>query len=220
MARSRGIDWILDDVEILSRDHPKSFFIPSAERRRSLRPDDVVKLVFRVTGDRTEDPSGERMWVTDIRVTEAGRYVGVLMNSPTAIGDLHQRDEVEFGPEHVAAVTDPEAVPDYIRAFASRRLIEDEALLPRYVYHDPSELERAPNSDGDRSSGWCLMVGDETDEEVSDARNLLLPSLGWLVERYPAFGALVRSSPGGREYGWDDEQACYVDLGPYQGSEA
>src|SRR5262249_26917084 len=101
----------------------------------------------------------------------------------------------------------------------SRRLIEDETLLPRYVFHDPADLERPPNANGYRASGWCLQVGDETEDELSNSDNLLLPPLGWLAERDPAFGELIKNSPSGREYAWDDDEARYVDLGPYVGSD-
>ena len=215
MARAGGRDWTLDNAEVLNREHPRSFFIPTAERRRSLRPDDWIRLVFLVHDREPGAPSGERMWLTDIRPAEGGRYVGVLTNSPTTIKDLARGDEIEFGPEHVIAVQDPDAVPLSMRAFASRRLIEDDTLVPRYVFHDPTEMDRPPNREGYRASGWCLLVGDETEDEVSDPANLLVPSFGWLMERYPAFGDLVRCSPGGREYAWDDDRAQYIDLGPY-----
>jgi len=215
VARSSGSDWTLDNAETLSREHPRSFFIPASERRHALRPDDWVRLVFLVHGGDPDGPSGERMWLTDIRTTGSGGYVGLLTNAPAVIQDLVQGDEVEFGPEHVIAIQDPEAFPDALRAFASRRLIEDDTLVPCYVYHDLSDLERPPRRDGSRASGWSLLVGDETEAELGDPASVLVPSLGWLTERYPGFGELVRSSPGGRRYEWNDERGEYIDLGPY-----
>jgi hypothetical protein len=215
MARSYGRDWRLDDAERLSREHPHSFFIPSLERRSSLRPDDWVRLVFLVEAADGAGLHAERMWLTDIRSTDGGRYVGVLTNSPDVIRDLAQGDEIEFGPEHVIATLEPDAIPDSLRAFANRRLIRDDDLVPRFIYHDPSQLDFEPHDDGSRPSGWVLMVGDETEDELHDRANIVAPSLGWLAERYPAFGVLVLSSPGGREYHWDDETSSYVDTGPY-----
>jgi hypothetical protein len=216
MARSTGRDWSLDNAEVLHDMHPHSFFIPSADRRHNLRPDDEVRLVFLVWGKRSPgSPSGERMWLTDINRIDDGRYVGTLTNQPAFIKDLGQGDEIEFGPEHVIAILDPDAIPDDIKAFAARRLIEDDTLVPWYVYHDPSEAQR-PASHGRRSSGWCLLVGDETEELLADADQILLPSLGWLVERYPAFGEIVRTGVSGREYEWDPDAGRYMDIGPYQ----
>jgi hypothetical protein len=213
MARSNGSDWSLDNAETLHRQHPRSFFIPSEERRHDLRRDDEVRLVFLVHREESDLPSGERMWLDDIRRQPDGRYVGTLKNSPVAIQDLAAGDEVAFGPEHVIAVEDPDAIPDMLIAFAARRLIEDDSLVPRYVYHDPADLERGETRDGRRASGWNLMVGDETDEELNDPNALLMPSLGWLTERYPAFGQLVRTGRPGRQYEWVDDR--YLDIGAY-----
>ena len=213
MARSSGSDWSLDNAEKLHEQHPRSFFIPSAQRRQDLRPDDMVRLVFLVHGDEPDTVSGERMWLCDLRRHDDGRYVGTLTNTPVAIQDLAAGDEVAFGPEHVIAVEDPGAIPDRLIAFAARRLVEDDALVPRYVYHDPADLERGETRDGRRASGWNLMVGDETDEELNDPASLLMPSLGWLAERYPAFGELVRTGQPGRQYEWVDDR--YLDVGEY-----
>jgi hypothetical protein len=86
------------------------------------------------------------------------------------------------------------------RAFATRRLIEDDSLEPAYVVHDPSEIERPPGDEGTRSSGWELHAPDETDEERSDPDAVLAPDLAWLIARYPAFGELVFS--GARDGWW------------------
>lgn len=216
MARRSGRDWTLDNAEVLHARHPKSFFIPSPERRRHLRSDDFVRLIFLVGGDKPEGPSGERMWLTNIRSQDGGRYIGTLTNQPVAIEDLAQGDEIEFGPENVIAVEDPDAIPDHLVAFAARRLIEDETLIPGYVYHDPADLNLRPSRSGRRASGWGLLVGDETDEQLSDSSQVLMPSLGWLAERYPSFGELVRSGVSGREFVWNAAEGRYVDVGPYR----
>jgi hypothetical protein len=215
MARSSGTDWSLDNAESLHQRHPRTFFIPTAERRHALRRDDMVRLIFLLRGSAPNGPAGERMWLTDIRSQDDGRYVGILTNTPTAIHDLAEGDEVEFGPEHVIAVEDPDAIPHALVAFAARRLVDDDNLNPGYVFHAPADMNHAPRRDGRRASGWCLLVGDETDEQVNDPNYILLPSLAWLAERYPDFGTLIRSAPPGREYEWNLDQRRYVDIGPY-----
>lgn len=203
MARSSGRDWALDNAELLDER------IPSGSRRRDLRREDFVRLSFVAL---REEPTTERMWLADISRQDGGRYVGVLTNRPAAIEDLAVGDEVEFGPEHVIAVYDVEAIPANLTAFAARRLVEDEALVPGYVYHDPSDLD-LPERDGQRASGWSLLVGDETDDDVNDPASVLTPSLAWLAERYPSFGTLVRSGVEGREYVWNAERERYVEMG-------
>jgi hypothetical protein len=215
MARSGGRDWTLDNAETLHAQHPRSFFIPSAERRRELRSDDFVQLIFLVLGDKPGAPGGERMWLTNISRLDQGRYIGTLTNKPAAIQDLAIGEEIEFGPEHVISVQDLDAIPRHWVAFAARRLVQDETLVPRYVYQDPADLNRPPTRDGRRASGWGLLVGDETEDQLNDASQVVTPSLGWLAERYPAFGALVGSGAQGREFVWSDEDQRYVDLGPY-----
>jgi hypothetical protein len=59
MARGSGRDWWLDNAESLHRQHPRSFFIPTAERRHALRQDDMVRLIFRVHGGAPGGPAGE-----------------------------------------------------------------------------------------------------------------------------------------------------------------
>jgi hypothetical protein len=102
----------------------------------------------------------------------------------------------------------------YLIAFASRRLVEDESLTPGYVYHDPEDATLPAAPDGRRASGWNLLVGDETDEQLADAGELLMPDLEWLVERYPAFGKLVGAGSEGRQFEWDADAGRYTDVGP------
>jgi len=98
-------------------------------------------------------------------------------------------------------------------AFASRRLVEDASLTPGYVYHDPEDATLPPGPEGRRASGWNLLVGDETDEQLADAGELLMPELEWLVERYPAFGKLVAENVEGRQFEWDPDTGRYTDVG-------
>ncbi|MER7276038.1 hypothetical protein ABT369_16415 [Dactylosporangium sp. NPDC000244] len=106
---------------------------------------------------------------------------------------------------------------DNLIAFASRRLVEDESLTPGYVYHDPEDATLPPGPGGRTASGWNLLVGDETDEQLADAGELLMPELEWLVERYPAFGKIVAAGSEGRQFEWDADAGRYADVGPSTG---
>jgi hypothetical protein len=117
----RAMDpWTLADGEKLNREHPRSFFIPSRERRNRLVVGEDVKLAFETPDGRTE-----RKWVT-ITEAEPPRFSGILANIPTII-DLAVGARVEFEARHVIAIhEDPEALgyrPDE-QAAASRRVIE------------------------------------------------------------------------------------------------
>jgi integrase len=167
----------------------RSFFIPSREERESLDVGALVRLFFFLEEPAEDQPRAERMWLEVTHRTADG-YVGLLTNHPRAIRDLALGDAVAFGPEHVIAVNDPRwAAYQQLLAFVSRRLLEDDRLLPGYVCHDPSDEQRPPKSDGSRASGWQLLVGDETDAELDDVANCRTPNLAWIMERSQPSGS-------------------------------
>ncbi len=130
-------------------------------------------------------------------------------------GPARGAEQAEFS-EPPASSPDQPDIPANLRAFASRRLLEDDSLIPGYVYHDPTDEQIPPRENGDRASGWCLLVGDEDETELSDPANVMTPSLRFLAERYPSFGVLVTSGARGHEYEWVPGQEQYLDLGPSQ----
>jgi len=192
-GRSEGLDWYLGNAEDEHAANPRSFFIPALDERSNRKPGDLVRLLFYIRKPAPSGPRAERMWLEVTARDEAG-YVGLLTNRPTAIEDLSIGDEVAFRSEHVIAIQDPKWTPyGNLRAFANRRLIEDDSIEPGYVVHDPSDLNLKPTSNGERASGWQLLVGQETDDELNDPKHLIAPNLAWLMERYPAFADLVFS---------------------------
>jgi hypothetical protein len=208
-ARDPGLPrWRVVDGEVQAAANPRSFFIPSLERRTSLGADDLVKLVFEVVGG-DDEGAGERMWV---RVTDTapGGYVGTLENEPIVIDGLWPGARVEFEPRHVIGVWDDEPDPlEGLAAFASARLLEDDALEPGVVTFDPDhdghELE-----DGRTVTGWELFVGDETPAELDDPERIRIPSLAWLVQRYPELLELVDAHDGSETSWIRDETGTLV----------
>lgn len=195
-----GVGWYLGNAEEEHEAQPRSFFIPGRAQRESLAGGDIARLLFYLANPAPDQPRAERMWV-EVAETKSGRCMGTLMNQPTAIEHLAQGDTISFGPEHIIGLNDPRWAPFESRcAFVSRRLLEDDTLEPGLVVHDPSDEQLAPRSDGQRASGWQVLVGDETDEELSDPANVRVPNLAWLMERYPAFAELVFS--GATSGGW------------------
>jgi len=182
MATARAImmrmsqPWTLADGEKLNREHPRSFFIPSRERRARLVVGEHVKLGFKAPDDR-----GERMWV---RITKAAppRFWGVLINVPTII-DLAVGAQVAFEARHVIAIEeDPQAVgyqPDE-QAAVSRRVIERDQP-PRAVIWQ-------------QDVGWFyLFAGDESEPEVRDSATFMSQTLGSLSDRFPALEDVFRA---------------------------
>ena len=194
-------DWYLGNAEEQHAANPHGFFIPTAERRHALEPGELVRLQFRRPEWAEGEPSGERMYV-EIDRRDGGEYVANLTNQPVYIQDIKLGDEVRFGPEHVIEVDDPAWYP-YVgkKAITNQRLLDDDALQPGYVIHEPPDREE--------DSGWQLFAGDEEPGELDDAKNFLLPDVSWLMERYPKFAELVFSEPG--DGGWfrDPESGRY-----------
>jgi hypothetical protein len=208
-GRSEGLDWYLGNAEEEHAAKPRSFFIPSPEERSNRNPGDLVKLLFYIRNPPPGGPRAERMWLEVSARVEDG-YVGLLTNRPNAIKDLSGGDEVAFRSDHIIAVQDPKWAPyETLRAFANRRLVEDDSLEPGYVIHDPSDLNLKPNTHGERASGWQLMVGDEADGELENPDSALAPNLAWLMERYPAFAELVFSGASDGEWELDPTTGRY-----------
>lgn len=90
---------------------PDTFYMPPEQERRSLVPNDVVKLPFEIqVPDDPEfgDISGERMWVT-VTGNIGPYYIGTLNSIPACSDEqdnLKFDDEVIFLPEHVIQIYD------------------------------------------------------------------------------------------------------------------
>lgn len=96
-----AVTYVLDSGVELHRQSPETFQLPSARTRRSLKPGDLVKLVFRLTDGRRV--CVERMWVIVHKATEKG-YVGELNNDPYSTKKIQAGMIVEFTSDHVIAV--------------------------------------------------------------------------------------------------------------------
>lgn len=89
--------------------------------------------------------------------------------------------------------------------FVSRRS-QDQDVRPEYVYRE--------DPDNERDSGWRAMVGDETDDEINDAANVLLQDLGYLLDRWPELRPVFKTDPQNGEWVWDDDSSQYVPAPP------
>ena len=94
------VSYSLDNGEEIHREAPKTFRL-SREERETLKPGDLVKLIFRI--EFGEEAHVERMW---LRVTEAKPelYVGVLDNDPYCTDEIQSGMRVEFNAEHVIQI--------------------------------------------------------------------------------------------------------------------
>lgn len=91
----------LDNTESIHADHPQKFWIPSKEKRKSLKSGELVKLIFHMLEDDNFTAiSVERMWVeiTDVRPSF---YIGKLDNDPSGSKCLKHGQEVIFQAIHI-----------------------------------------------------------------------------------------------------------------------
>jgi len=94
---------------------------------------------------------------------------------------------------------------DLLAAFVSARLVDDEDAEVGAVAFDPDH-DGDELADGRTVTGWEVFAGDETEDELSDPERIRLPSLSWLVDRFPQLEP-VFAGHDGSEASWvaDDE---------------
>jgi len=96
---------------------------------------------------------------------------------------------------------------DALAVYASARLVDTGASVGALRF-DPDDVGRALG-DGRSVSGWSVFTGDETDEELTDADRVRLPSLAWVVRHDPAVALVTAGHDAGAGYwirGADDER--------------
>jgi hypothetical protein len=193
----------LGNAELRHQEHPRSFFIPSRAERESVAPGDLVRLMFELVDPADDEPRAERMWV---QVTEVrrGRYVGTLDNQPVALTSIGPGSQVEFGPEHIIALLDTWPLGELKACVSRRSHVED--VRPGFVCR--GEPLRPPDS------GWQVLVGDETEDELDDAENILFQPLGFVVDRWPELRVVFDAGEVGSEWIWDEAARAYVRLPP------
>ncbi len=79
--------------------------------------------------------------------------------------------------------------------FASGRLFTDDDATVGVATFDPDDAGRELG-DGRVLSGWSLLVGDETGEEVADPEHIRMPSLRVVLERHPEVAEVLDHNDG------------------------
>jgi len=165
-------DWWLADGEALHAEHPRSFFIPTRERREALQPGELIKLEFQYGPHADGEGEGhvERMWV---EVTGAGQ--GILRNGPFRLQGLELGDHVAYGLEHVISIDYSDAELGYAQ---SQRPIIDENVIRED--RAPDVVARAPGPDGD--DVWWMLLREGSSQPVEERINTLTDKFPELVE--------------------------------------
>ena len=85
-----------------------------------------------------------------------------------------------------------------LAVFASARLVDAGGTVGALRF-DPDDAGR-PLGDGRVVSGWSAFSGEETEEELTDAERMRLPSLAWVVESDPAVVMVTAGHDGTAGY--------------------
>lgn len=196
--------WRLVDADPLAREHKYTFCKPSRELIATVKPGEVVKLIFEFDSDDPDAPGAERMWVRVTRVEPGPKFVGALDNYPKYIKDLAYGDTIEFEPCHVVNTEHDDAdnlVEKYIaRCFVTSRVLYDGSRVGYLYREEPDKPE---------DSGWRILAGDESEEYMDDPSHAHYVSLGAVLSRDDSFIHLLES-PIGAEFERDPGTGEFV----------
>lgn len=173
----------LENVERTAEEHPETFFIPSAEERKSQRVGDSVRLHFRLKNPSDDEPEAERMWVTVSQEQSFLRpYKGLLQNSPVFIGDLKQGAEVTFKACHIAQTIIKKGDPRWLDCANLKALVSEMCFVQgecvRFLYRQVADRKE--------DSGWRMFTGHETEEYNDDPKNARIVEVGYMLDRDPS----------------------------------
>ncbi len=174
-------DWWLADAEELNARHPRSYFIPPADRRRALRPGELVRLEFTYGPHADRDGEGhiERMWVEVI-----GQAHGRLRNNPARLAALAIGDVVTFEPRHVTAI---DYTDDELGYAQDQCPVVDKAVIQED--RAPDVVVRAPGPYVAGLDEWWLLCRE-------GAIGPTIETAGLLTDRFPGLEEPLRAGDG------------------------
>lgn len=210
--------YTLDDPRIVQKEAPYTFFLPSQKEIESVRPDDLVKLIFRSQPEGLEF-GAERMWVIVKELTPDG-LIGTLDNDPTDLPQLKADAMIRFQSHHIISIIfnghsedeEPEQRSYWDRCMVDKCICEDKVPV-YYLYREEPDLGK----EGDKypDSGWRIR-GDYrniSDEEL-DARKAEYIALGAVLNADDSWLHLI-DAPAGSAFMRNFETGKYepCDLG-------
>lgn len=187
-------NWELIDVEESAKKYPGQFFIPSLKKRKSQSVGDMVQLHFRLNEVGEGLPRAERMWIEISEVSADGEdYFGFLTNQPKYIRGLNAGDLINFQAANIGQVIVKETDPDWIAcgeqvALVSRKCF-DQGMYARFIYCEEPDREE--------DSGWRILSGTESDEEMEDPNTIRMCNVYWLLDWDPTLFAIIKDGTPG-----------------------
>jgi hypothetical protein len=179
-------DWRLQDAEALHAEHPRSFFIPPAPRRRALAEGELVKLGFEYGphADRLDEGHIERMWVQVLERAGDGHLHGRLRNNPARLTELEIGDLVAFDASNVLTIDFSDEELGYAQ---DQWPVVDEAI----VRDDraPDLVVRAPGPYVDGEDEWWMLCRHDPAGPTTE-------SVGLMTDRFPGLEEPLRAGDG------------------------
>ena len=195
--------WSLDNAAEVQKEFPYTFYRPSDEVTDSLKPGDLIKLIFRFESDEPDAPAAERMWVIIEAINKDGTFIGKLDNDPFHIKDIKAGDEVRFSREHIIQyntiddldIEDTNDITKYLKkCFVSNHIMHDGYKVGRLYREEPED---------ENETGWTFMSDYETQEYVDDSKNLQYIAIAKVLNIDDCFINLL-DEPVGSIYVRDD----------------
>lgn len=129
--------WSLEDVTLIAKEAPYTFYLPSKSVINQLQVGSVVKLMFNCNVENEQGWSAERMWVIITEVND-GYYKGTLDNDPSYIPDIKYQDIVEFESKHIMQTDIEESESDIVekynpRCYVTSHVLKDGFLSANYI---------------------------------------------------------------------------------------
>ena len=178
--------WRLDDAQQLANDYPYTFHKPSPAVIAMLAQGNRVKLIFTFSSDDPAAPAAERMWV-EIDSIKGDQFTGFLDNEPYYVHDLKHRDLIVFSAQHITDTDIEDPVPSITEKYIKRCYVSNRVL---YGGEKVGYLHRE-SPDQENDSGWRFRVGDESEDYLSDAKNLSYVSIGAVLREDDSFVGLL-----------------------------
>lgn len=202
--------WKLENVALIAKESPYTFYLPSEEVIKQLKIGDVVKLMFNCEVENDQGWSAERMWV-EITSREGGQFQGFLDNDPYYIPDIKAGDELSFNPHHIMQTSLEDPIPNEVDKFLPRCFVTNSVLIDKnpviqLFREEPDEEDKERNY-----SGWNLFSGKEDDDYLENRDNWNFVSLGAILNIDDRFKHLLESEFGS-EYVWSEAESGYVKI--------
>ncbi|WP_183581124.1 immunity protein Imm33 domain-containing protein [Mucilaginibacter sp. X5P1] len=203
--------WSLDNAVEIQKEFPYTFYRPPDEIIDSLKPGDLVKLIFRFESDEPDVPAAERMWVIIEIINEDGSFVGKLNNDPFHIKDIKLGNKVRFSRQHIIQyntlndldIKDTNDISKYLKkCFVSNHIMHDGYKVGRLYWEEPED---------ENETGWTFMGDYETQEYVDDSKNLQYIAIGKVLNIDDSFINLL-DEPVGSEFVRDDITGTFFKI--------